>query len=476
MTTGGTLSSQLRNRVTLVVAVLAVFLSLGVLLAASSILYGQLDDQLDAAQERQQRAVGGTSDRAPGIDVPGMSQGTIVVAVMSNGAVRGNTIGHGTVEPVTVEAAEALLEVPADGRKHTIVVPGMGRYRVEARSFNLHVVVALPLAQLQQSLGVLALFAAGLGLVSVVAAALATRVTADAATRPLRALGHAAVEVSELTLDTGEGRLPTRVQPPPDLPATHEVAQLTAAFNHMLANVEGALAARHASETKLRRFVADASHELRNPLAAIRGYAELADRAARQGGEAATTDTQFALQRIGAESTRMTKLVNDLLLLARLDADTPTQARPVDLVETVLNAVSDSRAAGPGHNWRLELPPDPVTVVADPDQLHQVVVNLLANARTHTPAGTTVTTSVAVVDGRARLSVVDDGPGIAPEVLPHVFERFSRADSSRRHTAEKSTGLGLAIVRAVVARFGGETAVESRPGHTRFTVLLPLAA
>src|SRR5690606_25873010 len=134
---------------------------------------------------------------------------------------------------------------------------------------------------------------------------------------------------------------------------------------------------------------------------------------------------QFALQRIGAESTRMTKLVNDLLLLARLDADTPTQARPVDLVETVLNAVSDSRAAGPGHNWRLELPPDPVTVVADPDQLHQVVVNLLANARTHTPAGTTVTTSVAVVDGRARLSVVDDGPGIAPEVLPHVFERFS---------------------------------------------------
>ena len=475
MSTRGTLSSQLRNRVTLLVAVLAIFLAAGVLAAASTILYGQLDNQLDAAWDRQQGAAGGQGTRAPGIDVPGMSQGTIVVAVMPNGEIRGNTIGAAAVEPLTVDAAEALLEVPPDGRKHTVQVPGMGSYRVEARAYRLHVIVALPLTQVQQTLGVLALFAAGLGLVSVVAAAFATMATADAATRPLRALGHASVEVSQLALDSGEVEVKTRVQPPTDLPPTHEVAQLTTAFNHMLANVEGALAARHASETKLRRFVADASHELRNPLASIRGYSELAERATRQGGESATEDVAFALGRIGSESHRMTKLVNDLLLLARLDADTPTEPRPVDLVETVLNAVHDSRAASPDHNWRLDLPPDGLLVLADSDQLHQVVTNLLANARTHTPAGTTVTTTVAAVDGRARLTVADDGPGISPEVLPHVFERFSRADAARSHTSESSTGLGLAIVRAVVERFGGHTTVESRPGRTCFTVWLPLA-
>lgn len=476
MTARGTLSGQLRNRVTLVVAVLAVFLSAGVLLAASSILYGQLDDQLDAAQERQQRAVAGNHrDRAPGIDVPGMSQGTIVVAVMPNGAVRGNTIGQGTVEPLTVDAANALLEVEADGNKHTVSVPGMGQYRVEARNYNLLVVVALPLANVQHSLGWLTLFAGGLGLVSVAVAAVATRATADAATRPLRALGRASVEVARLPLHTGEVSVPTRVEPPADLPPTHEVAQLTTAFNHMLANVEGALAARQASETKLRRFVADASHELRNPLAAIRGYSELADRTSQQDGPEAARDTAFALGRISSESTRMTKLVNDLLLLARLDADVPTRPRPVDLVETVLNAVSDTRAAGPDHHWRLDLPPDGVLVLADADQLHQVVVNLLANARTHTPPGTTVTTSVAVADDWASLTVVDDGPGIPAEVLPRVFERFSRADATRAHTSARSTGLGLAIVQAVVTRLGGQTMVESRPGRTCFTVRLPVA-
>lgn len=473
MSTRGTLSSQLRNRVTLVVAVLAVFLSAGVLLAASSILYGQLDDQLDAAQERQQRAVSGSyGDRAPGIDVPGMSQGTIVVAVMPNGSVRGNTIGNGTVEPLTIDAADALLEVEADGQKHTVNVPGMGPYRVEVRNYNLLVVVALPLSSVQQSLGWLTLFAGGLGLLSVAVAAVATRATADAATRPLRALGRASVEVAQLPLHTGEVSVPTRVAPPTDLPPSHEVAQLATAFNHMLANVEGALAARQASETKLRRFVADASHELRNPLAAIRGYSELADRTSQKAGPEAARDTAFALGRISAESTRMTTLVNDLLLLARLDADAPVEPRPVDIVEIVLNATSDSRAAGPDHNWRLELPPDGIQVLADADQLHQVVVNLLSNARTHTPPGTTVTTSLAVVDGWVRLTVVDDGPGIPADVLPHVFERFSRADAARAHTSTPSTGLGLAIVQAVVTRFGGQAMVESRPGRTCFTVRL----
>lgn len=477
MSASGTLSGQLRRRMTLLVAALAIVLSVGVLLAASSIFLRQLDSSLDAAQARQQRAIGGGNwgERAPGIDAVGMSEGTVIVAVWPDGTVRGDTIGQDRVLPLTVEAAEALLSVPADGSKHTLNVPGMGQYRVEGRGHQfLYIVVALPMEQLQRNLGWLTLFAAGLGLVSVAVAAVLTRAATDKITRPLRALGQASVEVAQLPLDTGVGALTTRVAPT-QLPPTHEISQLTTAFNHMLANVEGALAARHASEQKLRQFVADASHELRNPLASIRGYSELAQKATGSADPAAADDVTFALGRINSESTRMSKLVHDLLLLARLDADAPLEPRPVDVVEIVLNGVSDARAADDSHNWRLELPSEGVVVQADANQLHQVVVNLLSNARTHTPAGTTVTASVRTEDGRAVLEVVDDGPGIPADIVAHVFERFSRADSSRAHTHEPSTGLGLAIVQAVVSRFGGTTAVESRPGQTRFTVSLPLA-
>ena len=300
-----------------------------------------------------------------------------------------------------------------------------------------------------------------------VAAALATRAVANAATKPLRSLSATASTISQLDLDHGEVSVPAAV-PDPRMHPDHEVAQLTTAFNRMLGNVQGALAVRQASETKLRRFVADASHELRNPLAAIRGYSELAAR--RQG-----KDSAFALGRIDSESRRMTKLVEDLLLLARLDADAPVEMQPVDIVEVVLNAVSDAQAAGPDHNWRLKLPEEGFEVQANADRLHQVIVNLLTNARNHPPAGTTVTTIAGIRDGRACLMVVDDGPGIAPDVLPRVFERFTRADAARSHSEAKSTGLGLSIVQAVVASFGGQVEVDSHPGRTCFTIWLPLA-
>jgi len=239
----------------------------------------------------------------------------------------------------------------------------------------------------------------------------------------------------------------------------------------MLGHVEDALARRQASESRLRRFAADASHELRTPLAAIRGYAELA----RRDPGTLPPEVAHALDRVESESARMSALVEDLLLLARLDAGRPLESAPVDLTRLALDATSDARAAGPDHRWRLELPEGPVPVSGDDQRLHQVIANLLSNARTHTQAGTTVVVAVSRAGdgGTAELSVTDDGPGIPAELQPDLFERFVRGDSSRSRAAG-STGLGLSIVAAVVAAHHGTVGVTSEPGRTRFLITLPL--
>jgi two-component system OmpR family sensor kinase len=275
--------------------------------------------------------------------------------------------------------------------------------------------------------------------------------------------------VSELRLDHGEVRLAQRV-PVGDTDPRTEVGQVGAALNRMLDHVGNALEARHASEMQVRQFVADASHELRTPLAAIRGYAELSRRSRAPVSE----EIAHVLGRVESEAKRMTGLVEDLLLLARLDAGRPLAHDPVDLTMLVVDAVSDAHAAGPRHFWQLDLPEEPVTVVGDQQRLHQVLANLLANARTHTPEGTTVTVAVTATTGAAVLRVIDFGPGIPAELQPHIFERFARGDSSRSRAAG-STGLGLSIVSAVVAAHRGTVSVESRPGQTVFTVTLPLA-
>ena len=237
----------------------------------------------------------------------------------------------------------------------------------------------------------------------------------------------------------------------------------------MLDRIAGALSARHASETRVRQFVADASHELRTPLAAIRGYTELAQRKQAQLPE----DVAHAMNRVESETARMTHLVEDMLLLARLDTGRPLQRDSVDLTRLVVDAVSDAHIAGPDHHWELDLPDEPVTVAGDEARLHQVLANLLANARTHTPPGTTVTTSLAVGDrGDVVLTVLDDGPGIPHWLQPNVFERFARGDTSRSRIGG-STGLGLAIVAAVVRAHGGTIGVQSVEGRTEFTVRLP---
>jgi two-component system, OmpR family, sensor kinase len=307
--------------------------------------------------------------------------------------------------------------------------------------------------------------------------------------RPLRRVAATATQVTELPLDSGEVTLPAGV---PDTDPRTEVGQVGAAFNRMLLHVERALGRRAASEARLRRFAADASHELRTPLSAIRGYAELALRHPGPVPE----DVTHALGRVQSESARMSVLVDDLLLLERLDAGRPLERAPVDLSRLAIEVTSDARVARRDHRWRLDLPGDPVLVRGDEHRLHQVLANLLSNAGQHTPAGSTVTVALSVAgaggDGpgtgtvqrgvtppgpRAELSITDDGPGVPPELLPELFERFTRADTSRArdaHAAGKSTGLGLAIVDAVIAAHGGSITVTSRPGLTRFAIFLPL--
>jgi two-component system OmpR family sensor kinase len=223
---------------------------------------------------------------------------------------------------------------------------------------------------------------------------------------------------------------------------------------------------------QVRQFVADASHELRTPLASIRGYAEVFRRQRTDGRTPAPEDVDHMLRRVEAESMRMSVLVDDLLLLARLDAGRDLELGEVDLSVVVLDAVSDASVAGPAHSWRVDIPPVAVLLPGDAARLHQVLANLLANVRTHTPEGTAATARLRVEDGSAVLEVADDGPGIPAALQPQVFERFARGDASRSRAAG-STGLGLAIVAAVVAAHDGSVAVASRPGRTVFTVRLP---
>ncbi len=367
----------------------------------------------------------------------------------------------------------ALGTVPKDGEPHAVVLPGLGNYLVKymaSRDSSDAFYVGLPTKDTDDNVNTLILVEISVTAAGLVAAGIAGYVLVGVATRPLRRVAATATRVSELTLHTGEVNLSERV-PESECDPHTEVGRVGAALNRLLDHVHGALHARQQSETRVRQFVADASHELRTPLASIRGYAELT----RRGREQVGPDTRHALGRIESEAGRMTLLVEDLLLLARLDAGRPLQFEHTDLIPLVVDTVSDSRAAGMDHNWRLHLPDEPALVSADAARIQQVLVNLLGNARKHTPPGTTVTARVERRGPWMCVDVEDDGPGIPPELLPHVFERFARGDSARSR-ATGSTGLGLAIVQAVAVAHGGTVTVDSGPGRTVFTVRLPALA
>ncbi len=474
----------LRRR--LVLAVVALLAIVAIVIGAVSILTlrGYLIDRLDAqvtkSTTRSQEAIGGGRAGGDGgpppaagfLALPGQSEGTLGAIIsggqLFSGAVLDRT---GSPTPLTLAQATMLAALPPDGRPRTVELGAdLGEYRVavvESSNRN-RLLIGLPLIGVNATVLQLALVVAIVSLIGLIAAAFAASFTVRLALRPLERVVKTATTVSELPLERGNVALAVRVDVIDADPHT-EVGRVGAALNTMLGHIAAALAARQASEKKVRTFVADASHELRTPLASIRGYAELT----RRGGYELPADIVHAMGRVESEAVRMTSLVEDLLLLARLDEGRELEKQDVDLTNLVSNAVADARVAGPDHEWTVDLADVPVLAVGDSARLHQVVANLLANARVHTAAGTTVTASVRAAGDRALIEVTDNGAGIDPALIDSVFERFVRGDGSRSRSAG-STGLGLAIVSSVVEAHGGETAVASTPGHTVFRVLLPL--
>jgi two-component system OmpR family sensor kinase len=450
-------------------------------------LYARIDAQLTAAAERapQGFAVGPDGrdrpgPRGPGTcarpgragSPPGQAIGTLTALICAGDVVDADVLAERGLRGADVSAEYPTLRaIPVGDAPRTYALGDLGDYRLVARQTpgGAVLVTGLPLAETRDTLYLVAGVVSGVTLLVLLTAGLAGAVVVRRTLRPLSRVAATAGRVAELRLDRGEVALPERVAERDTDPRT-EVGQVGAALNRMLDHVGNALRARHASETRVRQFVADASHELRTPLAAIRGYAELS----RRGGQPVPAEVAHMLRRVEAEAERMTTLVEDLLLLARLDAGRPLERESVDLTMLVVDAVGDAHAVGPAHDWRLDLPPEPVVVTGDAARLHQVLANLLANARMHTPEGTEVTVGVAATGGSAVLCVSDSGPGIPADLVPDVFERFARGDGSRSRAAG-STGLGLAIVRAVVTAHGGTVDVRSRPGSTEFAVRLPLA-
>ncbi|MFE4588113.1 sensor histidine kinase [Streptomyces laurentii] len=470
-------------------------------IALRSFLVGRLDQQIAAGGGRF--AVSLEHERRPDADnlgdTRGQADGTFGARVLGDRVERAAVVrgaGYVTV-PLTAADARALTAQPPDAEPRTLHLDRLGAYRVAAWNGDDGDVLlsGLPLRPVEETVDrLVAVETVVFGLVLTAAGVTAAAWT-RLSLRPLERLAATADEVTRLPLATGQ------VAMPPPLPGTRpetEAGRLTGAFNRMLGHVGDALDSRHVVEERLRTFAADAGHELRTPVATVRARAELVLRA---HGDTLPDDVRHALERIDAESRRMSLLVDELLLLARLDAGRGLRRDEVDLTRVVLDTVADATARHPGHRWELELPEEPVQVTGDEDRLHQVLANLLANAGRHTPDGTRVTvalstgaalsedakdtdadadtdadtgggTEAGTEAGGVTLTVTDDGPGIPAELLPGVFRRFTRGDSARSR-AGGSTGLGLAIVDAVTRAHGGRATVTSRPGRTRFTLWLP---
>ena len=490
-----TLRTRLLACLIALLAAVSLVIGLVSVLALSSFLQHRLDSQLAYAERRAYNFTGQPAGRTAGgvpvgiaaprrvdaqpsggpLGAPGQGEGTLGVLLSGGTVVRAGVLDPGGVQQALSPAQTAqLLRLPTDGRPRTVDLGGrLGAYRLEARSTSTPgetVITGLPLSPVRATVVRLAVVVGVVSLAGLLAAALLGALIIRLTLRPLRRVVATAGRVAELPLDRGAVALAVRV-PEADTDQRTEVGRVGAALNRMLGHVAAALSARQASEARVRQFVADASHELRTPLAAIRGYAELT----RRSRHLVPEDVAHALGRVEAEAVRMTALVDDLLLLARLDEGRPVEREPVDLSRLLVDAVGDAHVAGRHHRWRLDMPEEPVQVTGDAARLHQAVANLLSNARTHTPAGTEVITTLGVEGDRAIVRVTDDGPGIPESLQPDVFERFARGDGSRSRVAG-GTGLGLAIVAAVVTAHDGDVGLESRPGRTRFTVRLPLGA
>jgi two-component system OmpR family sensor kinase len=451
-----TLTARLVAVAVLLVAVAATLIGAATTLAMRDHLSDKLDESVLASIRRTE----GPGPRpGPGggvIDIGNQPPGTLVALPdLDDGYILGNRGDDG--DELDADEVSELASVPVDGRVHDVRV-GRGSYRVTAVDTNQGLlVIGQSTDDLDDAVASLLAAEAAFLLLGVLGAAGVGTWVVRRQLAPLREVAATAHRVAELPLASGDIEMAERV---PDRLTDErtEIGQVGSALNAMLDHVEDSLGQRHRSEQQVRQFVADASHELRTPLATIAGYTELA----RHRPETSGT----ALDKVETESARMTALVEDLLLLARLDSGRPLEREPVDLSRLLLEAVDDARVVDAERSWRLSLPDEPITVTGDEARLHQVVTNLLTNARTHTPAGSTVTVT-ATPEG---FSVHDDGPGFAPDLAPHAFERFTRGDLAR---TRGGAGLGLSLVQAIVAAHGGSVELTSSPGDTTITVALP---
>jgi len=494
-----TLQRRLIVTVTGIVSLILVLVAVSMSAILGGVMERRLDDQLEVLAQRTaswvspQIAAGLSASEILAQQPP---QSGYLLAIETPPAAPTAAVTDRDAQVVALTSAQ--IEELAEGLRAqgplVVSIDGVGTYRVEGFPVGQSiVVVGISRAEVAATIGQMWTTIALLTLGGLILLAAATAWTIRAGLAPLRAVADTAARVSRLPLDHGEVSISERVPSREADPRT-EIGRVGEALNTLIDHVAASLTARQRNEERMRRFVADASHELRTPLASIRGYSELSLRALRQAqgpqgsaqgpqgsaqgprdprqGAGIIETTESSLDRIQAQSLRMTALVEDLLLLARLDEGQELVYGSVDLSRLAIEAVGDARPAGPDHTWALDVGEDPVMIAGDAGRLHQVAANLLANARTHTPSGTTVTVSVAREGTDAVLRVHDDGPGIDPAIADELFERFSRADRSRaRQTG--GTGLGLSIVRAIVEAHSGAIAVRSEPGDTTFEVRLP---
>lgn len=432
-------------------------------------LVSRIDDQLQKPTTvATARAViaSNCTPRGPGSagDFP---NGTITELVAGDGSVVTACTFLGT------SAASPVLPkpLPSAGEGHPIqpiTVEGTGgvaRYRMtdwpENSFAGQFVVFAIPLTPVQSTLSQLLQLEALIGIGLVMATAVLALLIIQIGLRPLQRMGGVAAEIAA-------GDLARRVQPA--TPKT-EIGRLGLALNGMLSQIEAAFAERTQSNQRLRRFIADASHELRTPLTSIRGYSEML----RRGAAESPTDADLARRRIEEESVRMSVLVDDMLLIARLDQGRPLDKKPVDLKLIASDAAADARAVAPQREITLSVN-GPVVVDGDDTRLRQVVGNLVRNALVHTPQQSAIEIAVSTADSVGRISVADHGPGLSSDEMVRIFEPFYRADPSRSRDSG-GAGLGLSIVNAVVSAHGGEVHVkETSGGGVTFEVELPLAS
>jgi two-component system OmpR family sensor kinase len=443
--------------------------------ALQQFLIGRVDKQLmDARYSAPDYVISELEHGDPGRRGPppgsALPTGIYVEIRAPNGSsVRQAFPGYGE-SPSARPMLPAQLDAGPDGSSPPFTVQGTGgvsHYRVMAETPTRGptagdtVVLAIPLTDVQSTLDLLLLLEGSVGAVVLVALALFAWFVIGVGLRPLERMGATAQAIAA-------GDLSRRVEPA--TPRT-EIGRLGLALNGMLSQIESAFAERTRSEQRLRRFVADASHELRTPLTSIRGYAELL----RRGGAQPPRDAALARRRIEEEAIRMSVLVDDLLLLARLDQGRPLEQAPVDLEKIARDACADAGAVARERRIRLHAA-GPVVITGDDVRIRQVVANLVSNAIVHTPPGSPIEVGLVAEGGRAVLTVADHGGGLTEEQARRAFEPFYRADSGRSRD-RGGAGLGLSIVAAVVAAHHGTVEVlTTEGGGATFRVELPITA